>query len=74
METKLKKIDNSLGITFPQEILDQLALKEGDKMNIIVTGDSIQIKPFEPHFETIMTAYKEGKAKYHNAMIELADG
>jgi putative addiction module antidote len=74
MKTKLRKVGNSIGVTFPKDILDQLALKEGDTMNIIVTNDGIQLTPFDPHFEAVMTAYKEGKAKYRNAMRELADG
>ncbi|WP_373481248.1 hypothetical protein [Geminocystis sp.] len=49
-------------------------LEEGDTMNILLTNDSIQLTLFDPHFEVVMAAYKEGKDKYRNAMRELADG
>jgi putative addiction module antidote len=74
METKLRRVGNSMGVTFPKEILDKLALKEGDRMNIVLTTEGIQLTPFDPNFEAVMEAYKEGKAKYRNAMRKLADG
>jgi putative addiction module antidote len=74
MHTKLRKVGNSLGVTFPKEVLDKLALKEGDTMNIVLTTEGIQLTPFDPNFEAVMEAYKEGKAKYRNAMRKLADG
>ena len=37
MDTKLRRVGNSLGVILPKQILDQLGLKEGDTMNIIVT-------------------------------------
>ena len=74
MDTKLRKIGNSLGMTLPKEVLDKWGLKEGDKMNIVVSADGIELTPFDPNFGTIMEAYREGKSKYRNAMRELADG
>jgi putative addiction module antidote len=74
METKLRKIGNSIGVTLPKEILDKLDLKEGDTMNIVLTTEGIKLTAFDPNFETVMEAYKEGKAKYRNAMRKLADG
>jgi len=74
MQTKLRKIGNSIGVTFPKEILDKLDLKEGDTMNIVLTTEGIKLTAFDPNFEAVIEAYKEGKAKYRNAMRKLADG
>ena len=73
MELKLRKVGNSLGTTFPKEILDRFGLKEGDRMNVVLTADGIQLIPYDPNFERVMEAYQEGKAKYRNAMRQLAD-
>ena len=51
MEIKLRKIGNSLGSTFPKEVLDRLGLKEGDKMHLVVTADGIKLVPYDPNFE-----------------------
>lgn len=72
MDTKLRKIGNSVGVTLPKEVLDKFGLKEGDSLNIILTAESIQLSPFDPNFNKVMQAYKEGKAKYRNAMRELS--
>ncbi|MEL6385127.1 MAG: AbrB/MazE/SpoVT family DNA-binding domain-containing protein [Cyanobacteria bacterium J06626_18] len=60
MQVKLQKFGNSVGTTFPKEVLDKLNLKEGDALN--------------PEFDAVMAAYRQGASQYHNAMKELADG
>ena len=72
MDTKLRKIGNSVGVTLPKEVLDKYGLKEGDTINIVLTTEGIQLSPFDPNFDAVMKAYKEGKAKYRNAMRELS--
>ena len=74
MDTKLRRVGNSLGVTLPKEVLDKFGLKEGDSINIILTTEGIQLTPYDPNFEAVMEAYKEGKAKYRNAMRKLANG
>jgi putative addiction module antidote len=74
MQVKLRKIGNSIGATFPKEVLDRFGLKEGDELNLILTAEGIQLMPYDPNFKKMMEAYKEGGAKYRNAMRQLADG
>jgi putative addiction module antidote len=74
MEVKLLKVGNSLGTSFPKEVLDRLGLTEGDTMNLVVTDDGIQLIVRDPNFDKLMAAYKSGAAQYQSAMRELADG
>lgn len=74
MQIKLRQVGNSIGATFPKEVLDKFGLKVGDELNIIVTASGIELTPFDPNFSETISAYKEGAAKYRNAMKELADG
>lgn len=72
MEIKLRQVGNSIGTTFPKEILDKFGLKSGDKLNVVVTNEGIKLIPYESGFQKTLLAYKEGAAKYRNAMKELA--
>jgi putative addiction module antidote len=72
MQIKLRQVGNSIGATFPKEVLDKFGLKSGDELNLVVTSEGIQLIPFEPNFAETLSAYKEGAAKYRNAMRELA--
>jgi putative addiction module antidote len=74
MQVKLRKVGNSIGTSFPKEVLDQLGLVEGDLMNLVITDDGIKLVIHDPNFDKVMQAYKEGASQYRNAMRELADG
>ena len=74
MEIKLRKVGNSIGTSFPKEVLDRLGLVEGDTMNLVVTDDGIKLVVHDPNFDNVMAAYKLGSAQYRNAMRELVDG
>lgn len=45
MLTKIRNIGNSKGAVIPVQILQQLALKEGDSLNINATHGRIVIEP-----------------------------
>ena len=74
MQVKLRKVGNSIGTSFPKEVLDRLGLVEGDTMNLVVTDDGIKLVIHDPNFDKVMAAYKLGASQYWNAMRELADG
>ncbi|MEM6404039.1 MAG: AbrB/MazE/SpoVT family DNA-binding domain-containing protein [Cyanobacteria bacterium P01_A01_bin.68] len=74
MEIKLRKVGNSIGTTFPKEILDKFNLREGDSLTLVVMEDGIKLMVYDPEFEQVMAAYKQGASQYRNAMRELADG
>lgn len=69
---KIQKIGDDLGITLPQEVLEQLDVGEGDNVFVIKTEDGVQLTTRDPNFERAMKAYKYASEKYKNALRELA--
>lgn len=69
---KIHKIGDSLGITLPEEVLQQLNVGEGDNVFLTETADGIQITAGNPEFEKAMKAYRKVSEKYKNALRELA--
>ena len=69
---KIRKVGNSLGATFPKEVLQKLNVEEGDSVIVTETPDGIQLTAYDPEFERAMEIYKEGSKKYRNALRELA--
>lgn len=61
---KIHKIGDSLGITLPQEVLEQLNVGEGDKVFLTETADGVQITVSAPEFERAMKIYRKGSEKY----------
>jgi putative addiction module antidote len=74
MQVKLRKVGNSIGTSFPKEVLERLGLKDGDTLELIVNNDGIQLIAHDPNFDAVMAAYKTGASQYRNALRELADG
>ena len=72
MKLKLRKIGNSIGTTFPKEILDKLQVNEGDTLYLTETPDGIELTAYDPEFEQVMEAAGEITRRYHNALNELA--
>ena len=72
MKLKLRKIGNSIGTTFPKEILDKLQVNEGDTLYLTETPDGIQLTAFNPEFEQVMDAASEVTHRYRNALKQLA--
>jgi len=54
--------------------LDKFNLREGDTLTLVVMEDGIKLMAYDPEFEQVMAAYKQGASQYRNAMRELADG
>ena len=72
MKLKLRKIGNSIGTTFPKEILDKLQVSDGDNLYLTETQDGIELTAYDPEFEKIMEAAGEVTRRYRNALKELA--
>lgn len=72
MQLKIRKIGNSLGATFPKEVLDKLQVAEGDTVYITETPDGVQLTAYDPEFESVMEAADEVTRRYRNALRELA--
>ena len=72
MELKIKKIDNSLGVSIPQEILEKMNVGEGDSLYVTQTPDGVYLTPFDPEFKIVMQAAKDITNRYYDALQELA--
>jgi len=73
IQTKVRKIGNSLGIVLPKEALQTLKVGEGDVLFLTEAPEgSLRITPERPGFEDIMKVAEEGMSRYRNALRELA--
>ena len=72
MELKIRKIGDSISVSIPQEILEQMNLKEGDSLYVTQTPDGIYLTPNDPEFKMVMEAAKDISDRYSNALQELA--
>lgn len=69
---KIRKVGNSLGATFPKEVLQKLKLQEGDTVFVTETPDGVQLTPYDPNSDQVMEAYRKVSSKYRNALRRLA--
>ncbi len=73
IQTKVRKIGNSLGIVLPKEALQTLKVSEGDVLYLTEAPEgSLRITPERPGFEDVMKVAEEGMSQYRNALRELA--
>jgi len=73
IETKVRRIGNSLGITLPKEALHALKVEEGATLYLTEGPEgSLRVTPEEPGFGDIMEIAERGMRKYRNALRELA--
>jgi putative addiction module antidote len=69
---KIQKVGDSLVITLPEEVLQQLKVGEGDSLVLTETPDGIKLNPCNKEFDRAMKAYRKISEKYKNALRELA--
>jgi putative addiction module antidote len=72
MRATVTQIGNSTGVILPKEAVARLKVKKGDSVFLTETPDGYSITPYDPEFESQMTAARRGMAKYRNALRELA--
>jgi len=72
MQTKLRKLGNSLGATLPKEIVDRLGLREGDMLNIVLTSEGITLSSYDPNLEAFLAAAEDTTSEYKDALKALA--
>ena len=68
----LRRIGNSVGATFPKEVLDRLGLEAKSELLLIETEDGFMLKRYDPDFDKGWAAYLDAKKRYHNVFKELA--
>ncbi|TVP82990.1 MAG: AbrB family transcriptional regulator [Puniceicoccaceae bacterium] len=73
IETKVRKIGNSLGIVLSKEALHELKVEEGATLYLTSDTDgAMRITPETPGFQEAMKIAEEGMDRYRNALRELA--
>lgn len=72
-ETKLRSIGNSTGVILPNELLNKLALENGDKLFIIETQQgTIELTPYNQEVSDSLETAKDIIRRYRNTFKELA--
>jgi putative addiction module antidote len=69
---KLTQIGNSVGVILPKEVLARLNLVRGDTLFVTNTPDGVALTPYDPNFQTQMTAARNIMRKRRNVLHELA--
>lgn len=73
IETKVRRIGNSLGIVLPKEALQSLKVKEGATLYLTEAPEnSLRITHGEEGFLEMMSIAERGMRRYRNALRELA--
>ncbi len=73
IETKVRKVGNSLGIVLPKEAIHVLKVKEGATLYLTESPEhGLRMTPEEPGFKDMMDIAERGMQRYRNALRELA--
>ena len=67
-----RKIGNSIGATFPKEIVEAAGISEKSTWHVVQTADGLLLKEYDETFEKVMAAYRVGAEQYKNALRELS--
>lgn len=73
IETKVRRIGNSLGIVLPKEALNALKVEEGATLYLTEAPEgSLRVTPDQPGFAQKMKVAERLMGRYRNALRELA--
>lgn len=73
IETKVRRIGNSLGIVLPKEALQALKVEEGATLYLTEAPEnSLCVTPDNPGFSEKMKTVESLMSRYRNALRELA--
>ncbi len=67
-----RKIGNSIGATFPKEVVEAAGISEKSTWHVVQTSEGLLLKEYDESFEKGMAAYREIAEQYKNALRELA--
>ncbi|MEO0558618.1 MAG: AbrB/MazE/SpoVT family DNA-binding domain-containing protein [Bacteroidota bacterium] len=67
-----RKIGNSIGATFPKEIVDAAGIDEKSTWHVVQTAEGLLLKKHDPEFAEAWAAYQDVKKQYDNVFRELA--
>ena len=73
METKVRRIGNSLGIVLPKDALQAMKVKEGSTLYLTESPEcSLRVTPERPGFKDKSEIAESLIRRYRNALRELA--
>jgi putative addiction module antidote len=72
VETKSRKIGNSLGAIIPKEVAARLNIEEGTTLYFTEAVDGVRITAHNPDFAKRMKVAENLSRRYRNALRELA--
>ncbi len=73
IESKTRKVGNSVGLILPKEALSRMNLREGESVYLTETSDGgFRITPYDPEFNKQMEAAESVIHRYRNTLRELA--
>ncbi len=67
-----RKIGNSIGATFPKEIVEAAGIDEKSTWHVVQTSEGLLLKKYDADFEKAWAAYQDIKRQYDNVFRELA--
>lgn len=67
-----RKIGNSIGATFPKEIVEAAGIDEKSTWHVVQTADGLLLKKYDAEFNEAWAAYQDIKKQYDNVFRELA--
>lgn len=68
----VRKIGNSYGVILPKAELDQLGVREGDKLFVVHAPGGIRLVPYDPAFADALEATRDYMRRHRDALRELA--
>jgi putative addiction module antidote len=72
VKLKIRAIGKSHGVILPKEILDRLKVSNGDELFAVELGGALRLSPYNPDFEKVMEAARNGVKRYRNTLRALA--
>ena len=72
MQTKVRKIGNSLGIVLPKDLLARLKVGKGDVLFLTEAPDGWRVTPYDPVIEQQLTAGREFMHEFRDTFHQLA--
>ncbi len=72
VETKSRKIGNSLGAIIPKEVAAHLNIEEGSTLYFTESPDGVRLTAHNPGFAKKMAVAESLGRRYRNALRELA--
>jgi putative addiction module antidote len=72
VKTSVRRVGNSLGITLPKAVVENLHLSEGDQLSLVETQDGLFLTPFNPEFAAWARAYERTNKRFRNTLKALA--